>query len=328
MEGTFGPVSGAALREEAGPVRATCDDRLLTRYPSALCVGNAFCCTGIAAPRLGGQPRGCSDAATEGTEYMQTHKAQVMHTAAVDPNAFAALYERHFATIWAYARRHSASAEDAEDIAAQTFLKAWVAIDRYEERGAPIIAWLIRIAANLLHEQARRQSCGVRRASVTWNEEISRTAPEEEWLERWEQRAWVGAHLATLSRDQRRALRLRFGEDRPMREVAARLGRSDGATRMLLHRTLRTLHTRMAAEAIGPHACEAGWRALGAGPMPYAGNGSHAPVTAHRPPNAASRPHLRARGDDRHQWTIVTRGGGAPLQASPLSVERLPRCGR
>jgi RNA polymerase sigma-70 factor (ECF subfamily) len=47
--------------------------------------------------------------------------------------------------------------------------------------------------------------------------------------------------LAELPEDQREALRLRYVEDLPSKEIAARIGRTDAATRVLLTRALKRL---------------------------------------------------------------------------------------
>src|SRR4051812_20188919 len=66
-----------------------------------------------------------------------------------DASAFASLYDRHVVRIYRHIYYLVNDAREAEDLTAQTFLKAWEAIDRYKERGAPFVAWLLRIAHNL-----------------------------------------------------------------------------------------------------------------------------------------------------------------------------------
>ena len=47
--------------------------------------------------------------------------------------------------------------------------------------------------------------------------------------------------LETLAPDAREALKLRYVEGLPSKEIAARLGRTDGAVRVLLTRSLQKL---------------------------------------------------------------------------------------
>jgi RNA polymerase sigma-70 factor (ECF subfamily) len=61
------------------------------------------------------------------------------------------------------------------------------------------------------------------------------------------------AALLTLSEEQREALRLRYVEQLPSKEIAERLGKSDGAIRVMLTRTLKTLQTVLAEAGLSGH---------------------------------------------------------------------------
>ena len=83
--------------------------------------------------------------------------------------AFAELYERHIARIYQFCYLRTGNHHDAEDLTARVFARALAAIDRYEERGAPFVSWLFRIARNLaLNWQRDRQ----RRRIIPFDENI------------------------------------------------------------------------------------------------------------------------------------------------------------
>ena len=63
-----------------------------------------------------------------------------------------------------------------------------------------------------------------------------------------ERALWLRAHLEALPVDQREVVRLRFYEDQSFRDVAARMGRSEGAVKQLLRRALKALHLRIQQE--------------------------------------------------------------------------------
>ncbi|MDB4894941.1 MAG: hypothetical protein JWN15_1203 [Firmicutes bacterium] len=75
-----------------------------------------------------------------------------------DPAAFGVLYQRHAQRIYQYLRYRSGAAEDAEELTAQTFLRALEYLPRYQWNGAPFVTWLYRIANSLLVSQRRRPS--------------------------------------------------------------------------------------------------------------------------------------------------------------------------
>jgi len=157
------------------------------------------------------------------------------------------------ARVYAFCAVHSTSREEAEDLTAQTFERALGAIARYEERGAPFSAWLLRIAANAAANRARRPATiplhaehadGATRSPA---DEAAADAPES-WVEEWVCADWIEDHLAALPADQRRVVQLRFYDDLSFDAVAAAMGRSEGAVKQLLRRTLVALHGRIQQE--------------------------------------------------------------------------------
>lgn len=73
-----------------------------------------------------------------------------------DPQAFAALFDRHHAELYRYLRRR-AGASLAADIAAETFLTAFASRSAYHPDGESVRPWLYGIAHNLLRNHARSE---------------------------------------------------------------------------------------------------------------------------------------------------------------------------
>lgn len=177
--------------------------------------------------------------------------ADLIARACHDPSAFGELYDLYLRRIYAFCLGHSATREEAEDVTAQTFAQALVAIERYDERGVPFSAWLLRIAAHLMVDRGRRGGREILLGDAAPPENRRHCLAEspEQCAERWERAEWLRGHLAELPEDQRQAVRLHFLEDRALRDIAVRLGRSEGAVKQLLHRALRTLRARLEQEA-------------------------------------------------------------------------------
>jgi RNA polymerase sigma-70 factor (ECF subfamily) len=178
------------------------------------------------ASRAGG--RGGEDGAEERLRVQAAQR---------DPGRFAPLYEANFERVYAYVARRVQSREDAEDVTSEVFRKALASIGRFEWRGSPFSAWLLRIAANELADRARR----ARRP-----EPVS-VAPDACAAERAdaEQLARLYRSVGELLPEQRRVVELRFGEGRSIREIAAALAKSEGAVKQLQLRALRALRKRM-----------------------------------------------------------------------------------
>ena len=77
-----------------------------------------------------------------------------------DQEAFGELYDRHAVRVYRHIYYMVGNAAEAEDLTAQTFLRAWEAVERYQVRGAPFVSWLLRIAHNLgvSHLRSKRES--------------------------------------------------------------------------------------------------------------------------------------------------------------------------
>jgi RNA polymerase sigma-70 factor (ECF subfamily) len=72
------------------------------------------------------------------------------------PDEFAELVRRHQSHVFAILSRYERDAQKLEDLAQETFLKAWRALPRYDGR-APFQHWLSRIAVHAALDHLRRE---------------------------------------------------------------------------------------------------------------------------------------------------------------------------
>jgi RNA polymerase sigma-70 factor (ECF subfamily) len=169
-------------------------------------------------------------------------EALVQQAQSGDAYAFGLLYERLLDRVYRYFVYHTHDPVLAEDLTEEVFLRAWQALPRYEERGIPFIAWVFRLARNLLVDHARRAK--VRQASL----QRLRVAPPdgpEELAVQWEQLQAVREALQGLSQDHRQVIFLRLIEGYSTPEVAAMMDRSEPAVRALLYRALQALRSAL-----------------------------------------------------------------------------------
>lgn len=162
-----------------------------------------------------------------------------------DAQAFADLYDRHVVRVYRHIFYLVNDATQAEDLTAQTFLKAWEAIGRYKEKGAPIIAWLLRIGHNLTVSYLRsKRDHGVLEETLI-DQKLHRNP--EEALEQSTDEDSVRDAILRLRDEQRQVIILRFVEELDYREVAAVIGKSVPAVRVIQHRALGNLRKIMQA---------------------------------------------------------------------------------
>ena len=151
-----------------------------------------------------------------------------------NPARFVELYDRYFHRVWAYVIRRTGNHADAEDVTSEVFRKALQHMRLYEWRGTPFVAWLLRIAANAL---ATRWERAAREAGEP-SEYFAEIAEADGELER---RAMLFELVARLPMVQRMVIELRFVEGLSLAEVAARLGKSEGAVKQLQRRAIEQL---------------------------------------------------------------------------------------
>src|SRR5215469_18543747 len=80
----------------------------------------------------------------------------LVEAAQQDPSRFSELYEKNFHRVYAFVARRVRDREEAEDITAEVFHEALRSLGRFQWRGAPFAAWLLRIAANTLADRWQR----------------------------------------------------------------------------------------------------------------------------------------------------------------------------
>lgn len=85
-------------------------------------------------------------------------EAQIIARAQADRRAFAAIYRAYYPGVAGYLYRRVRDEHVAEDLAAETFIKAMNGLRKYEPRGLPLKPWLLRIATNEAHRWAKRRS--------------------------------------------------------------------------------------------------------------------------------------------------------------------------
>ncbi|MDY6796474.1 MAG: sigma-70 family RNA polymerase sigma factor [Actinomycetota bacterium] len=159
-----------------------------------------------------------------------------------DREAFDALYRKYLRKVYTYVYYRVGSVEDAEDITESVFLHALIHLNRYQDRGIPFSAWLLRIAHNLVanwHRNASRRSI----VGLDIVESLTDEGPTpEETLEEEEDFRELRRELRSLPDERQQAIILRFAEGLKHREIGDVMGKSAGAVKVLVHRSLLSLH--------------------------------------------------------------------------------------
>jgi RNA polymerase sigma-70 factor (ECF subfamily) len=165
---------------------------------------------------------------------------------------FSELYRAHLKDVYSYAYYRVGNHHDAEDLTEQTFLQAYRHYERAlsESDGRPLRPWLIRIAhnlaANLYRDRSRKPQ-----TPIEDSESLRTVHTTEDLVEGRDELARILEGVKELPDDRREALIMRFALGMDNREIARAMGRTDGATKVLLHRAIKQLEEIVATRQGG-----------------------------------------------------------------------------
>ncbi len=161
----------------------------------------------------------------------------------LDETPSALLYHRQAQAIFSYLRKQKASREDAEDILLEVFLAAMQQSNFASLGEQEQLAWLRRVAHNKVVDLYRRDTryprVPLEQIAEPVDEQVN-ASPEQAALQE-EEYLYLRAQLKNLSPLHQEVLRLRFAENRRCAEIAAIVGKSEVAVRIILSRALNQL---------------------------------------------------------------------------------------
>jgi RNA polymerase sigma-70 factor (ECF subfamily) len=180
-------------------------------------------------------------------EATAADEAALVARAQVDRAAFAPLYERYLDPVYRYCYRRLGTREAAEDATSVVFAKALAALPEYRAGSFP--AWLFAIAHNAVADVHRRRRPD--QPLETARDPVAAGPSPEDLAVAADERRSVRALLAGLPADQRRVLELRLAGLKGA-EIAAVLGRSVAAVKMLQLRAMTRLRAELGVDPGAP----------------------------------------------------------------------------
>jgi len=157
-------------------------------------------------------------------------------------------YEAHGQVVYRFVRFHLPSADQAEDVTSDTFLKAFRNADRYDPARGSVRSWLIRIARNTLRDHLRRARVR-RHLPLSGFRDLVWEAPSaEERLLHEERVGRLLEAVAALSRADAELISLRYGSGLDTPAIAEVLEIGESAVRTRLWRALARLRGLLGEE--------------------------------------------------------------------------------
>lgn len=156
-----------------------------------------------------------------------------------DENAFAQLYQQYHDQIYRFCRAKLPTKADAQDAVAVTFMRAWNYLTN---------AVVEESFSGLLYTIARGVIAGFyqkRKKTEGMEDYADPIGGSKEQIEAGVELTFIKEQLATMKEDYAQVLIMRFFDGLSIREISKQLQKTDGATRVLLHRALKTLRSKL-----------------------------------------------------------------------------------
>src|SRR6266849_9944306 len=169
-----------------------------------------------------------------------------------DPAAFEALVRRHQGPLYNFCLRMLGQADDAADVAQETFVQLYSHLDRLDER-EPIAPWLFRVARNRCIDVIRRRRTvplGMpddSGESTLLLDPIDDEPLPDELAERADLQRVLSKAISALPPAYAEVVALRYAGDRSFAEIAVILDCDEGAARVRFHRAKSLLRRELRA---------------------------------------------------------------------------------
>jgi RNA polymerase sigma-70 factor (ECF subfamily) len=183
------------------------------------------------------------------------NEARLIEQCRTDPNAFGLIFDRYYKPVFGYLLRRTGDYDLAKDMAAETFLKAFLKIGSFQWRGISVSAWLYRIAGNELNQYYRSskykpQSLQQLLENPQMEKLLHGDADNEREMMERELKAHkdydnIRQNLLKLDTKYQEVIALRYFEQKTNPEIAEILDKNEGTIKSLLSRGLEKLRNSM-----------------------------------------------------------------------------------
>jgi RNA polymerase sigma-70 factor, ECF subfamily len=180
---------------------------------------------------------------------------QLIEQCRTNPAAFGGLFDRWYKPVFGYIMRRTGDYDLSRDIAAETFLKAFLKIGSFRWRGISLSAWLYRIATNELNMYYRSskyqpQSLQQLLENPQMEKLLHQSADEEREILENELKAHndynlIRINLLKLDIKYQEVIALRYFEQKTNSEISQILDKNEGTVKSLLSRGLEKLRNML-----------------------------------------------------------------------------------
>ena len=184
-----------------------------------------------------------------------SQEAQLIEQCRTDAAAFGQVFDAWYKPVFGYIMRRTGDYDLSKDIAAETFLKAFLKIGGFQWRGIRLSSWLYRIATNELNQFYRSskykpQSLQQLMENPQMEKLLHENAADEREMMEQELKAYddynrIRQNLLRLDVKYQEVISLRYFEQKTNTEIGEILGKNEGTIKSLLSRGLEKLRNML-----------------------------------------------------------------------------------
>jgi len=165
------------------------------------------------------------------------------------PGAFRQLYDTHKEGLYRLAYRYVGTRSDAEDVMQDSFIKAFKNIDSFKRKNdAAFSSWLNRICINCALDFIRKKRRQVTRfihVEDMTKEPVSTEQSPEQAVQNQQTWKLMTQAIQTLTPKQQIIFDLRYGQHRPVKDIAAYMNCSESSIKTHLFRMMSKLRQQL-----------------------------------------------------------------------------------
>lgn len=179
---------------------------------------------------------------------------QLISEIKANPDRFNLVYDEHYHRIFNYCFKRTKDFDASKDIVSETFLKAFLNINKFVWKGVTIQSWLYRIATNeinlhfrskkyrprLLNEIGSSQITSSKHPDLLMEKEVA-----EQEMEKHEEFVKVQKEIAKLPAKYQEVIALKYFESLKIKEISDILNKPEGTIKSLLSRGIKLLQQEL-----------------------------------------------------------------------------------
>lgn len=171
-----------------------------------------------------------------------------------NPGQFRLVYDEHYQKIFNYCFKRTKDFDASKDIASETFLKAFININKFRWKGVSLQSWLYRIATNEinLHYRSKKYrptlltEIGNSQPVISKQSDLLKEKEDAEHeMERHKEFNKVQEEITKLPIKYQEVITLKYFEQLKIKEISNILDKPEGTIKSLLSRGLNLLKQQL-----------------------------------------------------------------------------------